>query len=859
MPRLKKIVRSLFILSCVLTVSFGIFITTAFPPSLIRSEVTKNIRETTGGELKAGEYRLLYFPSLQIEIKKAEWFFPQDNATSLKADNVRIGLNLWELLRKNIRISRFQVENASLETPRLYPVLQKICAGCFVPTLRLQGLGMDFKFRQGRRVLDFQIKSAKQEGRRYLQGRGSLRAKNPLDSLWHLKDRHLQSTFEIKDLPLEFLQQTISGRQGFRLKSGNLTGRAAFIKRLGQDLLSLQMDLKFQEMAYEVRHRETFVPVPPLSFEISADATWDFSSEEFSLKPMRILSPLGELHFAGGFRAAQRQFKEMRVTGTGIALEALPLIWPEMKKAIPINVGFSGKSNFQGVLEGPLEGSLTWHGHWDMGSMNLNYSRYFSKPKDMPMSLNMEFLFEKGEKLSGSFSIRMAEIVMKGTLTDVNLGISKGDVNLLTNKFALKGREPLFPFLEKYALDGQTKFLAHWHGRLFDPESSQVVITLILENGSFLREDGTGPRNMSFYLDYSPMALEIRKGGVELGESKVLLKARVRRLPDKPAIKAQIQSPHFIPETFFEEFDLLLFGRLNENQRGYYQKVKQALGSLFPDRKALEDLKMEVNYKDGKWLIDSMDFDAYDGKARFKGEMDFTAPEPLYKVGGEIDRWSLARLLEGGKWQDLITGNLFLKGSLEGFGFDPEGWEERVKAEGRFSITQGELASIDLLGALADIPKFSYLKNLESKDSKTPFDDIQASFKWAEEDGVKDEEQINKKFITRNLVLLSDDLYVEGEGDVLREGILNYRFNVYLPPMRMEETLASLIVQIKREGEKRLGPIPFLLSGPLSQPELKPDPALLPQILEEIEKKKIQKIFRNFLPEETFLDRRSSS
>lgn len=861
MPRLKKIFIAAIVVFCVLMAGFAAFLNTAFSPEFIQLEITKKIKEATAGELAAAEYRLVYFPFLHVEIKKAEWFLPEDRATSLKADRLRMGLDVWRLLRKNIQISQFQIENASLETPRFYPVLQEICAGCFVPTVRLQGLGMDFKFRKGRRALEFHISSGGSGKRRLFDSKGFLQGKTPLESLWNLKDRHLQLALEIRGMPLGFLQQALSDRLGFRFKSGFLYGKAGVTKEAGQDFLQAQTDLKIQEMVYEVLRKETFVPAPVINVEVNSNMTWNMSTQELAVKNSRIFSPLGELRFAGSYFSSERRFKEMRVTGTGIVLDALPSFWFRLKEMVPLNVGFSGKSDFQWVLDGKWADKLTWHGHWDMSSMILGYSRYFSKPKDMPMSLAMELLFEKGEKLSGNFSVHMSEISMKGTLTDISLRYSKGDVNILTNKFSLKGREALFPFLERFTLDGQTKFLAHWSGRLFDSQASQKMLTLILEDGSFIREDGVGLKGVDFYLDYGPSALEVRKAGFELGQSRILFSAVIRGLLDDPTLNAEIQSPYLIPESFFEELDLLLPGRLNEKQKGYYQQIKQGMRFVFPNKNSLEDFKAKIRFKENKWTLDHMNFRAYDGKARFKGEMDFHVEDPnlispVYQIEGEIERWSLARLLAGGKWQNSITGNLFVKGVLQGNGINPEGWEERVTAGGKFSITNGELLNVNLLGTLAEIPKFRYLKEFNS--ATTPFDDIQSDFMWDRDELALDKSE-PKKFITKNLVLVSRDLYADGEGDISKEGILNYRLNVYLPTGLMEDQLASLIGKLKKEGEKRLGPIPFLLSGPLSQPELKADPALLPQILEEIEKKKTQRIFRNFLPEDAFLERSTSS
>ncbi len=113
--------------------------------------------------------------------------------------------------------------------------------------------------------------------------------------------------------------------------------------------------------------------------------------------------------------------------------------------------------------------------------------------------------------------------------------------------------------------------------------------------------------------------------------------------------------------------------------------------------------------------------------------------------------------------------------------------------------------------------------------------------------------------MTEKLLLLGRGLITKANGESSLDGILNYRLDVFLRAPLADDLLTRLLGSSSTGEDTPLGPIPFLVTGPLAKPELKPDPNLLAEFQDNLARKKTQKIFRHFLPEDLFFERRKSS
>ena len=143
-------------------------------------------------------------------------------------------------------------------------------------------------------------------------------------------------------------------------------------------------------------------------------------------------------------------------------------------------------------------------------------------------------------------------------------------------------------------------------------------------------------------------------------------------------------------------------------------------------------------------------------------------------------------------------------------------------------MTNGEWLDLDLAGVLKNLPPF---ENLPSpKIRSLPFYDLKAG--WRLKEG---------KFETQDLVLNTEDFWIEGEGNLSLKGILNSRLQVYLSKPLTEKMFQTWKAETATEG-KQLGPIPLLVVGNLTRPEPRVDERTAESILEAIRTRKFRQV-----------------
>ena len=152
-----------------------------------------------------------------------------------------------------------------------------------------------------------------------------------------------------------------------------------------------------------------------------------------------------------------------------------------------------------------------------------------------------------------------------------------------------------------------------------------------------------------------------------------------------------------------------------------------------------------------------------------------------------------------------------------------------MHGKGSMSITNGEFHTLDILGQLSEIAELALLGRF--KYGAMRFNDVRADFQ------VED-----KKVGTENLLLISDDFQIEAAGDLNFESNLNFRLSVYLTPM-MSQRVSSRIGE-----DARLGPIPLLVVGPITEPSIRQDPLLINTFLGYLAQSQFSKITSRFAP-----------
>jgi hypothetical protein len=211
--------------------------------------------------------------------------------------------------------------------------------------------------------------------------------------------------------------------------------------------------------------------------------------------------------------------------------------------------------------------------------------------------------------------------------------------------------------------------------------------------------------------------------------------------------------------------------------------------------------------------------------------------EPAYNLEGEFRGVDLGLFLSR---QDptpkILEGALDLKGSIEGVGFGSEFWSQSLKGQGEWTLTNGKFLTFDLQNTLSSVEPFSGLGGV--LPGMRDFDAM--NFQWRISEG---------KVSTENLLVKHKDYVMDGEGNIGFDGLANFRMDVFLSSEVAANLFPEMASSFEKNPQAHLGPIPMLLSGPLQNPEAKPDPAQIGGLTEKIQKGKAKEILYELVME----------
>ena len=638
-------------------------------------------------------------------------------------------------------------------------------------------------------------------------------------------------TVELKQLSLDH-GAPVSGsdaKRSFFVKSGLIDTAVEIKKKAQEAFLELSATGTGKGIAYEVLQDTTWVAPPALDAEWNIEAAWNQDTSELKLHKTLLKLPFGQIESNGSLKLNTGEISGMHVEGSNMALEDLLRYWPSLEKALPFHVGFSGPGKWILSMEGTLD-HLTLHFAWDLAQVLLSYGQYFSKPKDLPLDLTVDFLLQKGALLGGDFAVKFKELSMKGNLKDLDLKTGGGQLNLITNKFSMAGWEQYIPVLQRYKLGGDVKIMANWKGDLRQLEKTEHIFNVTFDKASWTVPEGLGIRNASFSLDYSPMMIEARQMLMEIGTSPVVADLKASGFPEKMEAVAKIASTELKPLDVWKAVTALFLHKTEGSGPGSNDRVKGFLQALCPTDKSLKDFSAEVHYGSKVWDVPVLRFESYGGKAALKGSMTVKDSEPRYQVEGEFQGLDLGLFLSR---QDLsskvLEGTLRLKGSLSGTGWGPEAWSKSLTGQGEFTLTNGKFLTFDLKDPLVTIEPFQGLGAI-APDLRD-FESMNFQWKIAED-----------RAKTDNLLVKARDYVVDGEGTLGFDGLANFRADVFLSSVLAAKLLPKMADAFEKNPKAHLGPVPALLSGPLMKPEVKVDPAQVSELTKRIRKGKAKEI-----------------
>jgi hypothetical protein len=262
-----------------------------------------------------------------------------------------------------------------------------------------------------------------------------------------------------------------------------------------------------------------------------------------------------------------------------------------------------------------------------------------------------------------------------------------------------------------------------------------------------------------------------------------------------------------------------------------YDRVKELILTVFPPDQGLKNVSAEVRYEGRVWDVPVLRFESYGGKADLKGSVNVKEKEPRYRLEGEFQGVDLGIFLSRHNTASkVLEGTLYLKGSMDGAGWGAEAWAKSLTGQGEFTLTNGKFLTFDLKDPLVTIEPFRELGNIT-----TGFRDFDSmDFQW---------KIAGAKATTSDLLVRGKDYVIDGEGTLGFDGLANFRADVFLTSGLAAKLLPKIAEPFRKNPRAYLGPVSTLFSGPLVAPEIKPDPAQVPELTEKIRKGKAKQIF----------------
>lgn len=833
-PAPKRLVfnaRKIFTGMVVLGLLFGIVILSV-PPFVFRARplekmLAGRIEQMTGGPFAYKSFETSYFPFLTVRYHGIEVHSLTPAAFDLQAGTLSLRLARIPLLWGRFRAHAVEISDAKGAVAAGSEIGKEIVA--FERARAKAG-----PFRAGRDIT-IEFSGVFPGGENHFEGKGSARVGSLERPEW--KDAAMDMNFRVEKAGIALLARMARQVFHFNPAGGETFTSWSFNKAPGDPWLAVRSSTEIRQFSYRLSEDAQSVPSPVFDIQLNGQGQWNPEAETLRVEKISMHLPAGNLEMSGEVRMATKEIQDLRIAATEVVLESIPQYVLGLKEVIPLNIGFSGQSNFEVALSGTWD-HLSIHVNWDLTQALLTYARFFSKPKELPLNLAFDFLLKDQHVLGGDFSVRLKDAAMKGSLTAVDLSTGDGQINMITNKFNLEGWQDLIPPMQGYKLSGGGKVLANFKGDLRKIEGTESMFNISLEEAGIKDPQGRGLEGVHLALDLSPLSLEIRDTHFKLGEDMVQTHLLVYDLRDKPLLDFSLQAEKTQPSLLMETAEALAASWLAEPQRASFAAATSWIQNYFPEGQTAANLSLQIKSEDAGWVLPELSFEAFGGKARLSGNWETLKPEAPYQLGFNFQKMSLAqwpglRSLDS----QLLEGNLFLKGSLRGRSAPAQ--PAPLEGEGTLLVTNGEFRSIDLMAAVGALSDFTDLAGRAS--GKTAFHDLHADFKVS-----------GTKLITENLSVLGDDFTVQASGEFGLDRFLNYRLQVFLEESLLGAVPAAVPAPEGQAPKEFLGPVPMLVSGLLDHPDLKPDPSLGPDLRAELLKKKNHQPLRNFLPEDAF-------
>lgn len=783
----------------------------------IQETLVQKVQTLTEGTLNFQGFRAEYFPQPRIVLERPQLKF-SGSPRVIEAEELGFDFDILPLLMGRSEPAALYVLGGKGDLP-LPPFVTSLTSP------KLNNFSLKMGALRPRVPIPLQLVTDLDEKPGALTVRGHVSVDSVENWSWEKMSGHLTAELKEFDVTRSPEAPQKSSSLPFFVKSGQVNSLTEIKKNAGDVFLELTLTGDVKGLGYEMMQEKTWAAPPLLDMSWKLSGAWNNDTEELKLHKMTVKFPFAEVEANGNFKSRTGEITGFHVTAEDMVLEELLKYWPGLENALPFHIGFSGPSKWVLSGEGTLD-HLSVHLNWDLTRTLLTYGQFFSKAKDIPLNLGFDCLVQKGETLSGDFSVRFQDMSLKGNLSDLDLKTGSGQLNLITNKFSVDGWEKYVPALQQDKIGGNAKFLGNWKGDLRKLEQAEHIFHVTVEKGLWTAADGLGIKNATFSFDYSPLMLEGRRMQFEAGNSTLVMDLKISGKDEKVRAEGKLTSEELRPREAWQSV-MALGQRKAEGPGGsFYEVVKDSMAALFPEEERLKQFAVEGQYHDRTWTIADLRFEGYEGQVALKGTVNLREKDPRYSCGGEIRGLNFGRFLgRHDPAKKVLEGTLTLQGTLEGKAWGQEAADKSLSGQGDFTLVNAAFGTFDLKDELAKIGAFAGIGKVvpQVKD----FDEV--DLRWRLGAG---------KFATDNLLMKHKDYIVDGEGTVGLDGLANFRMEVFLSSAVAARILPEMAVSFNAEPRAHLGPIPVLLSGALSKPEVKLDPVQVAGLTDKIARRR---------------------
>ena len=818
----RKFQRILLVVSILLAILIVAFFSSL--PLLVRSQyleslVRRAIQQQMGYLPNFERLRLSVFPVPVLHIENLELTPSKANSEMplIKADRALFRPALLPLLLGKPELAHAAIKHADIH------YTWRGAEGALVKTFSVQDVTLDLWNLRPNHPIRFKAKG------KFLSDSENVLIDGVFSTDFaHFRTRDLTSKVQVSINPLELsrLSAWWGSALPIQIDQGTISLSVQVVKDKDSSSVDFDGALAVNGLIYERPGKSGVSASADYRLKFKFDL--DLDTGLFTLSNAALETPFSGSPFGidAKFNVFQWNIDEILVKSKSLRLEILPQYVLPFQEALPVNLGFSGESQLDFFMKGTPELFLI-NSQIDLTQTTLAYSKYFSKPIGVPLSLRGDLKLAGGRVLRGDFSLEFEQASFKGSLVALDLASGEGEMTILTNKFNVDQWQNYFPPLREVDLTGAAKVLINAKGNFNRPERLRVMHNITLDQLQIKAKNGAEIRNLSGSIDLGPVDSELKDFQVTLGGSQFLAQGKMFRQPEARWL-IEVASPFINLQKVVSELRRLTEVVQMEGMNFDLAALDESIKRFFPQDEILDSFEAQLAFDQGRVIVPAVRFGAFGGNVLARATYDSKSPASSTVVELELDRLNLARL-QPSSGKQLFHGNLFAFATLNAEGPYDSTWASRLKGQGSFAVTNGEFQTVDLLGSLGQVAELAALGRFKS--GTTRFNDIRGTFAVA-----------NQKVQTDDLIFLSDDFQIDGRGEVGFDGNLNFRLSVFVLPS-MSRKISS------RLGENsKLGPIPVLIAGPIASPSVKPDPMLMQTFLESLIREQFSKITSRFFP-----------